>query len=82
MNDRHPGLLLRETLTKRSMSQAELARASGLTPKHISRIVTGQSGIGTDAAVALEQALGIPARRWIRMQADYDVTNHKRRPRQ
>jgi len=77
--DGHPGVLLREVLTKRNLSQAALARSSGLTQKHISRIVTGQSGVGTDAAVALEAALGVPARRWIRMQADYDVANHNKR---
>lgn len=77
----HPGLLLRSTLTDLAMSQAALSRASGLTQKHISRIITGQSGIGTEAAYALERTLGVPAMMWIRMQAEYDVAHHKRRAR-
>ena len=80
-NQPHPGILLRRTLGDLGMSQAALSRESGLSQKHISRIVTEQSGIGTDAAYALERTLGIPAAQWIRLQADYDVAHHKRRAR-
>jgi HTH-type transcriptional regulator/antitoxin HigA len=74
----HPGALLKEELVERGMSQADLARATGLTQKHISMIVTGKCGIGLTAATAFEHALGISARLWIRLQADYDVTHQRR----
>jgi HTH-type transcriptional regulator/antitoxin HigA len=77
----HPGEVLREELRERGMTQALLAEKSGLTPKHISMIVTGKSGIGTQAAHRLETVLGISARAWIRMQADYDVTHGRTRTR-
>jgi HTH-type transcriptional regulator/antitoxin HigA len=77
----HPGEMLREALQERGWSQADLSRRSGLTQKHISRVVTGQAGIGTEAALAIEAATGISARVLIRMQADYDVTHRKRRAR-
>ena len=69
----HPGELLHEALQERGMSQAQLARETGLTPKHISRIVRGRAGIGLRAARQIERAIGLSAQVMLRMQADYDL---------
>lgn len=75
----HPGEVLRDELDERGMSQADLARATGLTQKHISNIVTGKAGIGLDAATSIGRVLGISARLLVRMQADYDFSRHRGR---
>ena len=77
----HPGELIRDTLTARGMTQKALADATGLTPKHISRVVRGLSGIGTLGATQIGEVLDISPRLLIRMQADYDVVHCKPRSR-
>lgn len=69
----HPGETLREMLEERRWLQSQLATLCGVTEKHISRVITGQSGIGVDFALRLERVLGVNARVWMRMQVDYDV---------
>lgn len=69
----HPGELVAEELRERGWSQAELARRTGFTQKHVSRVVTGQAGIGPEFAIALARAFGTSARVWMRLQADYKL---------
>ncbi len=38
------GFLLHTALQERGMTQAELARAMGITEKHVSKMVNGESG--------------------------------------
>lgn len=47
-------------MDERGISQADLARGSGLSTATISRIMTGGRGIGLDACVAIGSALGVP----------------------
>lgn len=75
----HPGEAVSAALTEVGMTQAELARRTGLTTKHISQIVRGHAGIGTDAATAIEKVLDVTARDLIVMQADYDLSNGRSR---
>jgi len=75
-----PGEMLAEMLAERGWSQAYLAARSGLTTKHINRIIKGKAGIGTDAAIALGQALGVEPLVLARMQLDHDMTTLRRRP--
>jgi addiction module HigA family antidote len=76
----HPGVAISAALTEKSMTQAELARQTGLTTKHISQIVRGHAGIGTDAATAIAGVLPtVTARDLIVMQADYDLSNGRSR---
>lgn len=69
----HPGGTLKEVLNEAGMSQADLARAIGISQKHISRVITGKAGIGPDLALRLERELRVSAGFWARYQADYDV---------
>jgi addiction module HigA family antidote len=77
----HPGEVIRQVLIDHSMKQTDLARATGLTPKHICRILNGKSGIGTHAAHLIGPALDLAPSFLIHMQADWDVAHHKPRPR-
>jgi HTH-type transcriptional regulator/antitoxin HigA len=75
----HPGQAISAALSEQSMTQAELARQTGLTTKHISQIVRGHAGIGTDAATAIATVLPVTARDLIVMQADFDLSNNRSR---
>ena len=66
-----PGWILEEALEERHMSQAELARRTGLSPRYISRVIRGQSPITADAAWKIERATGINARMWNNLERGY-----------
>lgn len=68
----HPGETLLEAMADRGVSQSELARRTGVSEKHVSRVVRGLDGISASFAVALEYALAIPASFWVNLQANYD----------
>lgn len=68
----HPGDTLAEILEDRKMTQFELALRTGVTPKHVSSIVSGKKGVSVSFAKKLEYALGIEAQFWINLQSNYD----------
>jgi addiction module HigA family antidote len=68
-----PGDTLRETLAALDMSQAELARRTGISTKHINQITQGLIGISHQVALQLESALGIPARFWCALETEYQL---------
>ncbi|MCY4632516.1 MAG: HigA family addiction module antitoxin [bacterium] len=66
-----PGWTLEEKLEELSMSQAELARRTGLSTKHIDQIVRGKVPITTEVAWRLERATGVPDRLWNNLESRY-----------
>ena len=66
-----PGWTLEEKLEELSMSQAELARRTGLSTKHVNQIVRGKVPITTDTALRLERATGVPDRLWNNLESRY-----------
>ena len=56
-----PGEVLEFELDMRGMKQQELAKRTGLTPKHIGAIVNAKSSITAETAIKLERAIGMPA---------------------
>lgn len=66
-----PGWALEEVLEDRSMSQADLARHTGLSEKHISQILKGEAPISVDTARRLEIVTDIPAQLWSSMEHVY-----------
>src|SRR5664280_1844529 len=55
------------------MTQADLARRTGLSTKHINQIVQGLAPITPDTALALERVIGTPARFWNALEANYQA---------
>lgn len=51
---------LLDELNKRSMSQADLARMSSITPAQISRIISGQRKPGEEALSSIARAFKLP----------------------
>lgn len=68
-----PGVLLRETLDLLNMSQAVLARSTGLSTKHVNQICQGTAGFSAHAAVRFEEVTGVDAEIWMRLQAQYAI---------
>lgn len=68
----HPGETLREVLEERNMSQQELALRTGVSPKHISTVLSEEKNISVSFAKKLEYALNIDAEFWIGLQVLYD----------
>jgi addiction module HigA family antidote len=66
-----PGEVLSHELEIRHMSQNELAKRTGLTPKHIVSLVKGASSITPETAIKLERALGMPVDYWLNLEAQY-----------
>lgn len=73
----HPGVHLAEHLEARGMSQAELARLAGLTPKLVSTIVSGHNPVTAETALRLERVLGLKAYIWTGLQANWDLSQAK-----
>ncbi|MCK4864609.1 MAG: HigA family addiction module antidote protein [Gammaproteobacteria bacterium] len=69
-----PGDVLAYELEVRSMAQQELAKRTGLTPKHIVALVKGKSAITSETAIKLERALGMPADYWLNLESQYQET--------
>ncbi len=70
----HPGRHLADELEARSLSPEELAELVSPSPEHIKRVLRGRANISGRFADELEQALGIPAHIWCRLQGFYDET--------
>jgi HTH-type transcriptional regulator / antitoxin HigA len=66
-----PGETLQELLEERGMSQRDLARRTGLSPKHVNKLLHGLVPLSADVAVRLERVTGAPASFWNRMEANY-----------
>lgn len=67
----HPGEVLSVELELRGMTQQELARRTGLTPKHIISVLKAKSGITPETAIKLERALGMPVEYWLNLESHY-----------
>jgi HTH-type transcriptional regulator / antitoxin HigA len=68
-----PGETLRELLEERGLSQRDLARRTGLSPKHVNRLLQGLVPLSADVAVRLERVTGTPARIWSGLEATYQA---------
>ena len=66
-----PGDVLREELDARRMTQKELATRLGRPIQAINEIIKGKKAITPETAIGLEKALGIDARFWTNLEADY-----------
>ena len=72
-----PGQTLLDWLERVEMTQAEFARRTRLSPKHINQVVKGGVGISPDVALAFERVTAIPARYWTQLDANFQSARHK-----
>jgi len=64
--------LLEEYLRPMNISQNQLGRDLGVSPRRINEIVHGKRGITADTALRLARYFGVSAQFWMGLQADYD----------
>ena len=73
----HPGIFLEEELEVKGMTQAELAKRSGITTKTINSIIKGSASISSETAVILECVLGKSASYWLGLDSQYQIHKAK-----
>ena len=69
----HPGLLLKEEIEYRGITQKALAKQMGVSYTVLNEILNGKRPVSIEYALYLEAVLGIDAQLWIQMQADYNL---------
>ena len=70
-----PGEYLAEELEARSITQKELARRMRRPLNAINEIINGKKTITAETALQLEEVMPeIPARFWLNLEADYQLT--------
>ncbi len=69
----HPGEFLRETLDELGISQAQFARAIGVSPMRVSHVVNGTRPVTAELALLFGRAFGQTPQYWLNLQVTYDL---------
>src|SRR6266852_2436843 len=69
----HAGEFLKEALEELGASQAEFARAIGVSPMRITHIVKGARPVTAELALLFGRAFGQSPQYWLNLQASYDL---------
>ena len=69
-----PGELLAEELEARRMTPSELASSLECTAEIVDGIIAGETPITREAALALENVLGLKAQVWLNLESSYRAT--------
>jgi addiction module HigA family antidote len=69
----HPGVFLAEGLEDLGLSQAEFARAIGVSPMRISHVVKGSRPVTAELALLFGKAFTQSAEYWLNLQRQYDL---------
>lgn len=69
----HPGDFLAEILTELDMTQAQFARAIGVSPMRVSHIIKHTRPVTAELALRFGRALGQSPQYWLNLQTDYDL---------
>lgn len=77
-----PGETLKENLELLGISQADLARRTGLSTKHVNQIVQGTAVLSPETALLLERATGIRAEVWNKLEAQWRTQQQREQENQ
>ena len=70
----HPGeVLFEEFLKPLNISQNQLGRCLGVSPRRINEIIHGKRSVTADTALRLSAYFGNSASFWLGLQMDYDL---------
>lgn len=70
----HPGeILFEEFLAPMDISQNQLGRDLGVSPRRINEIIHGKRSVTADTALRLATYFGNSASFWLGLQMDYDL---------
>ncbi|CAB4891468.1 MAG: ImmA/IrrE family metallo-endopeptidase [Actinobacteria bacterium] len=65
------GDFIAEWMEDEGINAAELGRRLGVTPKHVSELLSGKAPLSHPLALALERVTGVPARLWNLYESGY-----------
>src|SRR5437868_1845627 len=74
----HPGDFLAEILAELQLSQAEFARAIGVSPMRVSHIVGGSRPVNAELALLFGKAFSQSPQYWLNLQAAYDLATARK----
>lgn len=69
----HPGAFLAEGLAELGLSQAQFARAVGISAMRISHVVKGSRPVTAELALLFGKAFGQSPQYWLNLQRQYDL---------
>lgn len=69
----HPGLVLKDELIAREISQKEFSHSIKMQPTMLNEIIKGKRAVTAEIALILEKALDIPADFWMNFQTHYEL---------
>jgi len=69
----HPSEFLQEILDDLHLSQAELARALGISTMRVSHVLKGTRPVSAELALRLGRAFGQSPQYWLNLQTSYDL---------
>ena len=70
----HPGVFLAEALSELGTTQAQFARAIGVSPMRISHVVKGSRPVTAELALLFGKAFGQAPQYWLNLQAQFDLS--------
>jgi addiction module HigA family antidote len=74
----HPGEFLKEMLEDLGTSQAEFARAIGVSSMRVSHVVNGTRPVTAELALLFGRAFGQSPQYWLNLQSGYDLKTAER----
>ncbi|MFJ5962013.1 ImmA/IrrE family metallo-endopeptidase [Pseudarthrobacter oxydans] len=77
-----PGELLADELKHRGISQTDFAARTSLSTKHVNQIIKGHVPLSSDAAIAFERALNVPATLWLKAEVAWRAAETARTSRE
>jgi addiction module HigA family antidote len=69
----HPGVMLADELSARSLTQKVFAEMLGIKANVLNELIKGKRNFTAELSVKVEKALGTPAETWMRMQYQYEI---------
>ena len=75
----HPGEVLADILEERHISMRAAARAIGMSPTGLEKVLKARGPVTAETALAIEVWFGTDSpEHWLRMQAEYDIWHARR----
>ena len=75
----HPGVFLQETLQQLGVSQADFARAIGVSPMRISHVIRGVRPVSAELALLFGCAFKQTPQYWLNLQSAFDLSQAEQR---
>ena len=69
----HPGVFLAELLDELSISQADMARALGVSAMRVSHMINGKRPVTAEMALRLARFFDQTPQYWLNLQSRYDL---------